>query len=69
MRPVPLSTNTPLLLVKPPAGLPTPAVFKRLDLERCSREDPLRLLQGLQGLRRASAALCVNDLQAPAFQL
>ncbi|RMZ52798.1 hypothetical protein APUTEX25_000917 [Auxenochlorella protothecoides] len=69
VRPVPLSTNTPLLLVKPPAGLPTPAVFKRLDLERCSREDPLRLLQGLQGLRRASAALCVNDLQAPAFQL
>lgn len=65
----PLPLGTPLLLVKPPAGLATPAVFKALDLASRSTADPLSLLAGLTSARRASQALCVNDLEPPAFSI
>lgn len=42
----PLPNSTPLLLVKPPVGLSTPAVFKALDLKACSTADPKQLLSG-----------------------
>ena len=42
----PLPLSTPLLLVKPPLGLSTPAVFKALDLGACSTADPQQLLSG-----------------------
>ncbi len=63
----PLPLDTPLLLVKPPEGLSTPEVFRALDLDRRSTADPLELLSGL-GKGRAVPDLCVNDLEAPAFQ-
>jgi 4-diphosphocytidyl-2-C-methyl-D-erythritol kinase len=65
----PLPLGTPLLLVKPPAGLATPAVFKALDLETRSTADPLALMSGLAAAGRASPDLCVNDLEPPAFSL
>ena len=42
----PLPSSTPLLLVKPPVGLATPAVFKALDLDARSTADPKQLLAG-----------------------
>lgn len=43
----PLPLATPLLLVKPPAGLATPAVFRALDLGGRSTADPRALLSAL----------------------
>jgi 4-diphosphocytidyl-2-C-methyl-D-erythritol kinase len=65
----PLPLGTPLLLVKPPAGLATPAVFKALDLDSRSTADPLALRSGLAEAGRASPDLCVNDLEPPAFSI
>jgi 4-diphosphocytidyl-2-C-methyl-D-erythritol kinase len=66
--PPPLPLNaTPLLLVKPPVGLSTPAIFKALDLGRRSDADPRALLAALAAGGAVSPALVVNDLQPPAF--
>ena len=46
----PLPSSTPLLLVKPPAGLATPAVFRALDLDARSTADPQQLLAGAAAL-------------------
>lgn len=63
--PVPL--DTPLLLVKPPVGLPTPKIFKSLDLNKRSTVDPLALLSQLSQGGKITQELCVNDLEQPAF--
>lgn len=65
----PLPLGTPMLLVKPPAGLATPAVFKALDLASRSTADPLELSAGLRKLGKGSRELCVNDLEPPAFSI
>ena len=65
--PVPL--DTPLLLIKPPVGLSTPAIFKALDLERTSAAEPRAILDELRNGGAITQALCVNDLEAPAFQV
>lgn len=57
-----------LLLVKPAVGLSTPAIFKALDLERRSTEDPCQLLDALMH-RKISQCLAVNDLEQPAFDI
>lgn len=59
----PLPQSTPLLLVKPPVGLSTPAVFKALDLEACSSADPQQLLSGAVSLFMSTATLsCIAVL-------
>jgi 4-diphosphocytidyl-2-C-methyl-D-erythritol kinase len=63
----PLPLNTPMLLVKPPVGLSTPAIFKALDLGRRSTTDPLQLLSDLEQQGKITPGLCVNDLEQPAF--
>ncbi|KAF8060510.1 hypothetical protein HT031_004686 [Scenedesmus sp. PABB004] len=63
----PLPLDTRLLLVKPPVGLSTPAIFKALDLGRRSDADPRALLAGMAAAGRADPALVVNDLEQPAF--
>mmetsp|Transcript_25086 Transcript_25086/g.63601 ORF Transcript_25086/g.63601 Transcript_25086/m.63601 type:complete len:369 (-) Transcript_25086:589-1695(-) len=66
----PLPLSTPLLLVKPPVGLATPKIFKSLDLNRRSTADPKALLAGMAASGpsgRVQQALCVNDLEQPAF--
>ena len=65
----PLPLGTPMLLVKPPAGLATPAVFRALDLASRSTADPLQLSDGLRKLKKGTRELCVNDLEPPAFSL
>jgi 4-diphosphocytidyl-2-C-methyl-D-erythritol kinase len=65
--PPPVPLETPLLLVKPPIGLSTPAIFKALDLSRRSGVEPRTLLERMQRGGRVTQALCVNDLEQPAF--
>lgn len=68
-----LHPETPVLLVKPPAGLSTPAIFKALDLDGRSTADPEALLDAWTAVREGAAAravgpeLCVNDLEKPAL--
>lgn len=63
----PLPLSTPLLLLKPPEGLPTPSVFKALQLETRSEADPEALLASIRARGAMDAATCVNDLEPPAF--
>lgn len=63
----PLPLETPMLLVKPPVGLSTPAIFKSLDLGRRSTADPLQLLDDMTSRGAITPELCVNDLEQPAF--
>lgn len=63
----PIDLSTPLLLIKPPIGLSTPQIFKALDLERRSEADPQELLSRMQQGGAITQALCVNDLEQPAF--
>lgn len=62
----PLDLGTKMLLVKPPMGCSTPAIFKALDLDGRSTADPLALLKAI-GDDGCSEAVCINDLEAPAF--
>ncbi len=64
----PLGLGVPLLLVKPPVGLATPAIFKALDLARRSDADPRALLAAMAE-RGMEQALAVNDLEQPAFDM
>lgn len=73
LEPVPaLSPSTHLYIVKPPIGLSTPAVFKALDLNALSKEDPRALLSAfttrLGKGEPVPPSLYVNDLEPPAFQ-
>ena len=65
----PLPLDTPLLLVKPPIGCSTPAIFKALDLNQRSSMDPLELLRQLNADPSQISSLCVNDLEQPAFDV
>lgn len=62
----PLPLSTPMLLVKPNVGLSTPQIFKALDLDGLSKEDPLDLMEGIK-TSGCTDAICVNDLEPPAF--
>jgi len=63
----PLPLDTKMCLVKPAEGLPTPTVFKALNLATRSTADPEELLRTLAKQQSASQATCVNDLEPPAF--
>ena len=63
----PLPLGTKLCLVKPAEGLPTPTVFKALNLATRSTADPEALLRQLAQAKVASQGTCVNDLEPPAF--
>lgn len=63
----PIDLQTPLLLVKPPIGLSTPTIFKALDLDRRSTEDPKDILRGLCNDSKVLPKYVVNDLEQPAF--
>lgn len=56
---------------QPPIGLSTPAVFKALDLNALSKEDPRHLLESFTTKLRAGQPVpphhYVNDLEPPAF--
>lgn len=62
-----LPLDTPLLLVKPPLGCSTPQIFRVLKLDKCSTQDPRTLLSQFSDDLSQLPALCVNDLEEPAF--
>jgi len=64
--PLPVQSDLPVYLVKPKVGLSTPKVFKALDLEALSPEDPDELLETFREKGTAHAKW-VNDLEKPAF--
>mmetsp|Transcript_20732 Transcript_20732/g.30678 ORF Transcript_20732/g.30678 Transcript_20732/m.30678 type:complete len:350 (-) Transcript_20732:75-1124(-) len=53
-------------LIKPEQGLSTPTVFKNLDYDMLSDEDPLELLDSFK--KGLSKARFLNDLEPPAFK-
>lgn len=60
-----LSQNKKFWLIKPQEGLPTPLIYKNLQLNRLSQKDPKSLLADfLQG-----SYSYINDLERPAFTL
>eukprot|EP00541_Cyclophora_tenuis_P006656 CAMPEP_0116544118 /NCGR_PEP_ID=MMETSP0397-20121206/1938_1 /TAXON_ID=216820 /ORGANISM="Cyclophora tenuis, Strain ECT3854" /LENGTH=238 /DNA_ID=CAMNT_0004068291 /DNA_START=36 /DNA_END=749 /DNA_ORIENTATION=- len=66
----PLPAGTPLCIVKPDVGLSTPAVFKSLDYDLLSTEDPEALLKEFTetGVENVDNSKYINDLEAPAFK-
>ncbi|KAG5185895.1 4-diphosphocytidyl-2c-methyl-d-erythritol kinase [Tribonema minus] len=54
-------------LIKPEEGLSTPMVFKHLDYNELSSEDPLELLKSFQD-KGIEGATYLNDLEPPAFK-
>jgi len=57
-----------LYIFKPEVGLSTPSVFKALDLDSRSREDPKKLLN-LHTTGTSGQDKYVNDLETPALSL
>jgi len=66
VRPLPISADLPVFLVKPSYGLSTPKVFGAFDLSAVSPVDPEELLKSFQqqGVQHSS---WINDLEPPAF--
>lgn len=66
--PPPISLDIPMVLIKPPQACSTAEVYKRLRLDKTSNVDPLALLEKLSkdGI---SQDVCINDLEAPAFEV
>lgn len=65
----PLPSGAKLSIVKPDLGLSTPMVFKALDYNQLSKEDPeIVLTTFLQdGVVRIDDKYYINDLEQPAF--
>ena len=72
-----LPETYPIVLIKPSTPLSTAAVYKALDVKKCSQEDPDELkamfyqdiLKNSSGKKSfPSQELCINDLELPAFQ-
>ena len=65
----PLPSGAKLSIVKPDLGLSTPMVFKALDYNQLSKEDPEILLTTFlqDGVVRIDDKYYINDLEQPAF--
>ncbi|KAL3760102.1 hypothetical protein ACHAWU_002173 [Discostella pseudostelligera] len=65
----PLPSGSKLSIVKPDLGLSTPMVFKALDYNQLSTEDPEVLLDTFlkDGVVRIDDKYYINDLEQPAF--
>ena len=65
----PLPPGAKLSIVKPDLGLSTPMVFKALDYDQLSGEDPERLRDTFlkEGVVDTDGKYYINDLEQPAF--
>jgi len=61
-----LDAEYPILLLKPTSPLSTGAVYKALDVSKCSVTNPDELLERFYK-EKPSQGLCINDLEIPAF--
>ncbi|XP_024543978.1 4-diphosphocytidyl-2-C-methyl-D-erythritol kinase, chloroplastic/chromoplastic [Selaginella moellendorffii] len=66
--PAPLPLDTPLVLIKPKEACPTAEVYKHFRIADASSEDPEELLRKIIE-NGVSQDVCINDLEAPAFQV
>ncbi|KAL8055656.1 hypothetical protein ABFX02_04G069400 [Erythranthe guttata] len=66
--PPPVPIDTPMVLIKPQEACSTAEVYKRLRLDQMSQIDPLTLLEKISN-SGISQDVCVNDLEAPAFEV
>ncbi|KAL7113608.1 hypothetical protein ACP275_04G071100 [Erythranthe tilingii] len=66
--PPPVPIDTPMVLIKPQEACSTAEVYKRLRLDQTSQIDPLTLLEKISK-SGISQDVCVNDLEAPAFEV
>ena len=65
VRDLPVPPLPPFSIIKPSEGLPTPAIFKILQLHECSSEDPEKILADFY----VGKPRYINDLEIPAFRL
>lgn len=65
----PLPSGAKLSIVKPDLGLSTPKVFKALDYDQLSAEDPQMLCDTFlnDGVVETDDKYYINDLEQPAF--
>mmetsp|Transcript_11545 Transcript_11545/g.21166 ORF Transcript_11545/g.21166 Transcript_11545/m.21166 type:complete len:245 (-) Transcript_11545:251-985(-) len=66
---VPRLQERDVYVVKPQQGLSTPAVFKNLNYNELSQEDPRSILRKFYTENHHSHEKYINDLEAPAFRL
>ncbi|KAJ0020261.1 hypothetical protein Pint_31578 [Pistacia integerrima] len=66
--PPPIPLDVPMVLIKPREACPTAAVYKKLRLDQTSKVDPLILLEKISR-NGISQDVCINDLEAPAFEV
>ncbi|XP_078444968.1 4-(cytidine 5'-phospho)-2-C-methyl-D-erithritol kinase [Wolffia australiana] len=66
--PSPFTSDLPMVLIKPKEACPTADVYKRLKLDQTSKVDPSSLLDKIS-VDGVSQDICVNDLEAPAFEV
>lgn len=66
--PPPIPLDVPMVLIKPREACPTAEVYKYLRLDQTSKVDPLTLLEQISR-KGLSQDVCINDLEAPAFQV
>lgn len=67
----PLKEGTKLTIVKPDIGLSTPEVFRALEYNKLSKEDPKSLLDRFlkEGVVDIGDDAYINDLEFPAFKV
>ncbi|PNY12859.1 4-diphosphocytidyl-2-C-methyl-D-erythritol kinase chloroplastic-like, partial [Trifolium pratense] len=63
-----VSSNIPMVLIKPPQACSTAEVYKRLRLDQTSNVDPSILLEKIS-TNGISQDVCINDLEPPAFEV
>ncbi|ONI14215.1 hypothetical protein PRUPE_4G269400 [Prunus persica] len=66
--PPPLPLDLPMVLIKPQQACSTAEVYKRLQLDRTSKSDPVTLLEKISR-NGISQDVCINDLEPPAFEV
>lgn len=66
--PPPLPLDLPMVLIKPQQACSTAEVYKRLQLDRTSKADPVTLLEKIS-TNGISQDICINDLEPPAFEV
>ncbi|XP_057954322.1 4-diphosphocytidyl-2-C-methyl-D-erythritol kinase, chloroplastic/chromoplastic [Malania oleifera] len=64
----PLSSSIPMVLIKPQEACSTAEVYKRFQLDQTSKINPLKLLEKIS-MHGISQDVCINDLEAPAFDV
>ncbi|KAJ4840615.1 hypothetical protein Tsubulata_020917 [Turnera subulata] len=66
--PSPVPSDIPMVLIKPLEACSTAEVYKRLRLDHTSQVNPVTLLERIS-TNGISQDICINDLEAPAFEV